>query len=49
MHGTGIPISRYRIHPYYTLKFTKFQVKLAKTGFFVNYDDFYVNIIMLTL
>lgn len=48
MHGTGIVIPRYRIHPYYTLKFIKFQVKLAKIGFFVNYDDFYVNIVMST-
>ena len=48
MHGTGIAISRYGIHPYYTLKFTKIQVNLAKMPFFVNYDDFYVNIVMLT-
>ena len=48
MHGTGIVTPRYRIHPYYTLKFIKFQVKLAKMGFFVNYDDFYVNIVMST-
>ena len=49
VHGTGILIPRYGIHPYYTLKFTKIQVKLAKIPFFVNYDDFYVNIVMSTL
>ena len=36
----------YGIHPYYTLFLTKIQAKLAKTAFFVNYDDFYVNIFM---
>ena len=49
MHGTGIVIPRYGIHPYYTLNFTKIQAKLAKTRFFVNYDDFYVNIVMSTI
>lgn len=44
----GKLLSRYGIHPYYTLNFTKIQAKLAKTRFFVNYDDFYVNIVMLT-
>ena len=48
MHGTGITIPRYGIHPYYTLNLTKIQVKLAKIPFFVNYDDFYVNIVMST-
>ena len=44
----GITIPCKMIHPYYTLKFIKFQAKLAKTGFFVNYDDFYVNMVMST-
>ena len=34
--------------PYYTVKFTKIQAILAKMGIFVIYDNFYVNIIMLT-
>ena len=46
-HGGIIPL--YGIHPYYTLFFIKIQVKLAKTRFFVNYDNYlcqhhYVNL-----
>jgi hypothetical protein len=45
-HGTGIELPRYGIHPHYTSFFTKIQVILPKPGIFVNYDDFYVNIVM---
>lgn len=48
IYGTGIVIPCVLIHPYYTPKFTKFQAILAKRAFFVNYDDFYVAMIMLT-
>lgn len=40
MHGTGIVIPRYVIHPYYTLFIIKIQAKLAKMRFFVNIDNF---------
>ena len=36
------------LHEYYTPKTTKFQLNLVNITFFVNYADFYVNIIMLT-
>lgn len=48
VHGTGILIPRYELHPYYTPFFIKIQAKLANNGFFVNYDNFYVNILMST-
>ena len=41
--------TRIFIHPYYTPKFIKIQAFLVKTAFFVDYDDIYVNIFMLTL
>ena len=40
--------TRISTHPYYTPKFTKIQAFLAKTAFFVDYDDIYVNIFMST-
>jgi len=36
------------MHRYYTLKPLEFQAVLAIFTFFVDYADFYVNIIMLT-
>ena len=36
------------MYQYYTPIFAKIQAFLAKTLFFVNYDDIYVNIFMLT-
>ena len=36
------------LHEYYTPKSTKRQAKLDKNTFFVDYDHFYVNIIMST-
>lgn len=38
----------FQIQPYYTPFFTKIQVFLAKTVIFVDYDNIYVNNVMLT-
>jgi len=38
----------YEIHPYYTRKFIKIQAIFLNMPIFVNYDDSYVNIVMLT-
>ena len=46
VHVMGIGISKIWIHQYYTPKFTKIQAFLAKTPFFVDYDNIYVNIVM---
>ena len=48
MQDGPVDILLYHIHPYYTLKFIKIQAKLDITAIFVNYDDFYVNIVMST-
>ncbi len=49
VYTTNSPIRCFLIQTYYTPFFTKIQVLLAKIDFFVNYDDNYVNIIMLTI
>ena len=38
----------FQIHPYYTPFFIKIQVFLAKSVIFVDYDNIYVNNVMLT-
>ena len=48
VYTTNSPIRCFLIQTYYTPFFTKIQAFCKKTDRFVDYDKFYVNIVMLT-